>query len=131
MLNPSTASALVLDPTVRRCVRLAQAWGLGAVEVVNLFALRSTDPRGLRGPDEPVGPGNDDAVVAAAAAADLVVAAWGVHGSLAGRDERVRALLDDRPLHHLGLTRDGHPRHPLYLPRTARTVPWHSPVETR
>lgn len=129
MLNPSTASALVLDPTVRRCVRFAEAWGFGALEVVNLFALRSTDPRGLRGGVDPVGPGNDDAVVAAVGAADLAVAAWGVHGSLASRDERVRALLEGHALHHLGLTLGGQPRHPLYLPRTVRPLPWRPPAD--
>lgn len=124
MLNPSTASAVRLDPTVRRCVRFAQDWGFGALEVVNLFALRSTDPHALRTHPRPVGTRNDDALLAAAASADLVVAAWGVHGTLADRGSTVRALLREHRLHHLATTRDGHPRHPLYLPLTARPSPW-------
>jgi hypothetical protein len=125
MLNPSTADAFKLDATVTRCVRFARAWGFGALEVVNVFAYRSTDPKGLYGHPDPVGPGNDDAIVAAAKAAGQVIAAWGVHGALGGRAEAVRRLLDHTgvTLTVLGLTKGGHPKHPLYLP--GDTMPRH------
>lgn len=48
MLNPSTATEQTVDPTVERTLRFARAWGCGASEVVNVFALRSTDPAGIR-----------------------------------------------------------------------------------
>jgi len=80
MLNPSTADAEVLDPTVRRCVGFARAWEFGSLEVVNLFAFRATDPRDLLLAAAPVGPDNDQAIVDAASAADRVVAAWGTRG---------------------------------------------------
>lgn len=125
MLNPSTASAHVLDPTVTRCHRFARDWGHGSFEVVNIFAHRSTDPRALHIVTDPVGPGNDDAILAAAAA-DLVVAAWNVHGALHDRGPAVRALLTDtgHTLHHLRLTSRGHPGHPLYVARSARPRAW-------
>lgn len=129
MLNPSTADAFQLDPTVRRCMNFARGWGFGALEVVNVFAYRSTDPKVLPHLEDPVGAGNDDAIVAAAAAAGMVVAAWGVHAALGGRGERVRRLLDDAgvELHYLRLTKDGHPGHPLYVPAATPPTPWPAP----
>jgi hypothetical protein len=126
MLNPSTATALVLDPTVTRCYRFASSWGFGALEVVNLFAYRSTDPKVLYTSADPIGPRNDDAILAAGEAADLVVAAWGVHAALGGRGASVRAMLAaaDLPLHYLKLTKDGHPGHPLYLPGSSAPTLW-------
>lgn len=123
MLNPSTATATVLDPTVRRCVSFARAWGFGAVEVVNIYALRATDPEVLRRVADPVGAGNDRALLAAARAADAVIAAWGAHVSARDRTGVVRRLLDEAGigLTALRLTRDGAPGHPLYV--RSGTVP--------
>lgn len=126
MLNPSTADAFALDPTNRRCVGFAQSWGFGAMVTTNVFAFRSTDPKGLRAVVDPVGPGNDDAIVEAATSCDLVVAAWGVHASIGGRGDAVRALLAEHgvALDVLRLTKDGHPGHPLYVPGSTRPTPW-------
>ena len=88
MLNPSTADARRLDPTVRRCVGFARTWGFGGLEVVNLFALRATHPPDLFADPEPVGRGNDRAVVDAAVRADLVVVAWGDRGAPRGAGRR-------------------------------------------
>lgn len=117
MLNPSTADATRDDATLRRCVGFARAWGLGGVSVVNLFALRATDPADLLRDPEPVGPLNDAAVLAHAAAAEVVVCAWGAKGGHLGRDRVVLNLLRKscRP-QCLRLTGGGHPEHPLYLP---------------
>ena len=126
MLNPSTADAFELDPTVRRCIGFARAWGAGALGVTNAYALRATDPAELRSAADPVGAGNDEAIVAAALAADLVVVAWGVHAVHLGREAAVRALLAGAGIsaHYLRLTKDGHPGHPLYLPADTDPTPW-------
>jgi len=126
MLNPSTADASVLDPTVRRCAGFAESWGAGALEVTNIFALRSTDPRALRTVPDPVGRGNDDAIVAAAECADLVVCAWGAHGGYLRREARVRDLLRAAGTETVCLrrTRAGHPGHPLYVRKDVELIPW-------
>src|SRR5438128_11131670 len=79
MLSPSTADAMHDDPTIRRCVGFARAWGCGGVDVVNLFALRATDPRALRKAADPIGPANERHLRRAVRAAGLVVLAWGAH----------------------------------------------------
>lgn len=127
MLNPSTADAERDDPTIRRCMGFARSWGAGAMHAVNLYALRSPDPRALWFHEDPVGPDNDrhlaqHAHLARRDSAPLV-AAWGAHA----RPDRVAAVLAiagmDR-LSCLGVTKDGAPRHPLYLPATATLYPW-------
>jgi hypothetical protein len=123
MLNPSTANALVDDPTITRCLGFARAWGCGRLVVRNLFALRATDPRELKTADvDPVGVENDAWLrLLLAGGADLVIAAWGTHGSLYHRDVTVRRILSEHPnVKCLGTTRAGHPRHPLYLARSTK-----------
>ncbi len=125
MLNPSTASETMLDPTVTRCVRFAQRWGHGAVEVVNVFAFRATRPQDLKRAPDPVGAGNDLAILAAAEAADAVIAAWGVHAVHRSRHQHVSQLLRENHIdtHCLRLTKDGHPGHPLYIAGSAAPMP--------
>lgn len=131
LLNPSTADAKVLDPTLTRCLRYAQAWGFGAMEVVNIFALRSTDPRGLRETADPIGPDNDRAIKRAARRCELLIAGWGnahnIHRSLGARAAHVRELLlGIGEVHCLGVTGAGEPKHPLYLRADLEPVPLES-----
>ena len=126
MLNPSTATEVQNDPTVERCERRARTLGFGSFAVTNIFAWRDTDPKAMRAAADPVGPDNDTAILERAAWADHVIAAWGTHGAHLGRGEQVAALLAGlaRPLFHLGLSKAGHPKHPLYLPYTQSPEPW-------
>ena len=126
MLNPSTATEKQNDPTVERCERRARALGFGAFRVCNIFAWRATDPRDMRAAADPVGPDNDTAILEGAAWADTILCAWGVHGAHLQRGPAVEALLRARghPLHHLGLSRAGHPKHPLYIAYRERPRPW-------
>ena len=78
MLNPSTATAETDDPTIRRVIQFAAREDATELAVVNLFAARATDPRKLPAFDDPVGPDNDTIIEQPAAAADLIIAAWGV-----------------------------------------------------
>jgi len=134
MLNPSTADARKDDPTIRRCVGLSKSWGYGGLVVVNLFALRATDPRKLRPvfgyqdeQIETVGPDNDEWIERETDGASLIVGAWGNHGVIWNRGDEVRETLGADRLHHLGLTKLGQPRHPLYVPSATTPCKWAAP----
>ena len=126
MLNPSTATEVQNDPTVERCERRARALGFGAFCVTNIFAWRDTDPRAMRAAKDPVGPANDAAILDGAAWADTIVAAWGTHGEHLDRGGAVETLLREagHSLMHLGLSKAGHPKHPLYISYTQQPELW-------
>ncbi|HWP13520.1 MAG TPA: DUF1643 domain-containing protein [Ramlibacter sp.] len=121
-LNPSTADETEDDPTIRRCIDFAQAWGYEGLVMTNLFAFRATDPAVMLAQADPVGQDNDQTLCDLAETAGVVVAAWGVHGAHRARDAEVRTMLPK--LHYLRLTKHGHPGHPLYLPKTLLPVQW-------
>jgi hypothetical protein len=113
MLNPSIADEEQDDPTLRKCVEFAKAWGFGSLEVVNLFAYRATKPEELYDVKDPVGPENDRYVLQAINRASKIIVAWGKDGSLRNRDQKVLWLIpDDISLYCLGQTKDRDPRHP-------------------
>ncbi len=126
MLNPSTATEVQNDPTVERCERRARALGFGAFRVCNIFAWRDTDPRKMRAAADPVGPQNDSAILEASRWADQIVCAWGTHGEHLSRGAAVETLMRNTglALYHLGLTRAGHPRHPLYIGYAVQPMLW-------
>lgn len=140
MHNPSTADATQDDPTIRRCKRFAEAWGGSELIVVNRFAFRSTDPTRIFDPDvaDPVGPLNDEAILRAVeyceAHGGIAVAAWGSPAAstrwrkryLADRTAEIIGMLESkgRSLHALDLSKDGIPKHPLYLPANLRPIEW-------
>lgn len=116
-------------------VGFARAWGAGCIVVVNLFALRATDPMALLRAPDPMGPGNNDAIAAAAHAARhrAVICAWGSpsNGALAklvrARAESVVGVLRNDHLYSLGTAKDGSPRHPLYLRADETPRAWRMP----
>lgn len=125
MLNPSRADAVRNDPTIRRCLGFARSWGFGALEVVNLFAYCTAQPRELRLVADPIGRENDRYLVGLVQRVDQIVLAWGNGGSWQARDRSVMALWGDRaPIYCLGSTRLGQPKHPLYLRRDVPLIPW-------
>ena len=128
MLNPSSADETNDDPTIRRCIGFARAWGYDRLDVTNLFAYRATKPVHLYAAPDPVGPGNDGHLLRVAQDAAVVVAAWGVLGGLRGRAGAVSSLLAGIPVWCLGTTKAGAPRHPLYAPRASKLVRWWGPA---
>lgn len=129
MLNPSTASATVDDPTIRKVRTYSAASGMWRFLVCNLFAWRSTEPAGLLKVAHPVGPLNDVWIQEALASSALVVCAW---GSVAKVRKLVEARVPDvlsmvrrtHAVHALSFNSDGGPGHPLYLDGTLRPVLW-------
>jgi hypothetical protein len=126
MLNPSTATEVQNDPTIERCEQRARRLGYGGFVITNIFAWRATDPKDMRRAADPIGPENDSALREAVEWADDVIAAWGAHGVHQGRGAQVAQLLhaEAANLFHLGLTKAGEPRHPLYLPYALKPQKW-------
>jgi len=122
MLNPSTADAKVDDPTIRRCIGYAKRWGFGGLFVVNLYALRATDPRELAEHADPVGPLNEVFVRQATKRCDVVVA-WGAHPMAVQRSKTID-LSRAKSVTCLGVTKSGAPRHPLYVRADREREPW-------
>lgn len=128
-LNPSTADERADDPTIRRCINFARDWGCGGMVMLNLFAYRATDPAVMKSAAEPVGPANDATIATICRGTGRIVTAWGVHGEFQGRGVQVlSSLLQDpdstRRVLHLGRTKAGHPKHPLYLRGTTKPATW-------
>lgn len=116
MLNPSTADCTDNDPTISRCVNMAMSWGYGGIEVVNLFAYRSTKPRELWQVEDPVGGHNDVHIKRSAAHSEACVIAWGnLPIARMERAKQVLKLLSGKKMFCLGMTKLNQPRHPLYL----------------
>ena len=126
MLNPSKATEVQNDPTVERCERRARALGFGGFCVTNIFAWRATDPRDMRAAVDPTGPDNDQILIKNTGKSDSIIAAWGTHGAHMDRGLAVASMLrkHSKALFHLGLSKAGHPKHPLYLPYAQQPIPW-------
>lgn len=129
MLNPSIADCTVNDPTIKQCMAFSALWGYHTMEVVNLFALRSTDPRQLKlSAIDPVGSENDFWILNAINDASLVICAWGSHRFARERAGRVARMLSDVPLYCLHINADGMPKHPLYIARDTPLRTWSLPA---
>jgi hypothetical protein len=121
MLNPSTADAEKDDPTIRQCIHYSQVWGFHAMLVANLFAYRATDPKDLlkaqmRGFDI-IGPECNKGLLEMSSVCAYTCFAWGTHALAKTRGFEVAKLLGPTPSLKvcLGVTKNGSPKHPLYL----------------
>lgn len=121
MLNPSTADASNDDRTIGRCVEFARREGFGGIVVMNLFAFRATSPDAMKSADDPFGPKcarHLDKLMTYSVEFDVpILAAWGAHGGYRDRAAQIMASAKGfgARLVSLGITKDGHPRHPLYV----------------
>ena len=124
MFNPSTADSKQDDATIRKCVGFSKRWGYGRMVVVNLYALRSTDPRAIeRAGASAIGPLNNYWIKEAIGESREIVCAWGCAQHISSINARINAVIAtileanvNMQLTCLGYRKDGHPRHPLMLP---------------
>ena len=110
MLNPSTADASIDDPTIRRVISFAKSWGYGGVYVGNLFAFRSTDPKGLKQTVDPIGENNLHHIQTLVGLVDKVIYAWGNNKK---EPNWLRDLVATP--YCIDISKKGVPKHPLYL----------------
>lgn len=118
LLNPSTADAVDLDPTLRRCVTFSKRDGFGSMTILNLYAYRTSSPTVMLAASDPIGPENDRML---SEATGTVVAGWGTNANPA-RVAHALTLLP--PLKALKITKHGHPQHPLYVKGDSPLVDW-------
>ena len=134
-LNPSTADETVNDPTMRRCLGFANAWGYGGMIVTNVFGYRATKPTDLREAKDPIGPECDRWIATlcdyvmlqdGTAHGKDVILFWGNHGKLLGRDRTILPLIQSivpHP-HCLAITKQNQPSHLLYLRKSLKPIPY-------
>ncbi len=123
-LNPSTADEIDNDPTCKRWIGFAKSWGHGGMIIVNAFGLRETKAAKMKRHSAPIGPENDDVILAVSGMVDRFVCCWGNDGIHLNRCNVIRGLLRNRDLHCFQLTGIGQPGHPLYLPSNLTPILW-------
>ena len=133
-LNPSKAGAVEDDPSIRRMLGYAYREGASGIIVGNVTPIRATDPgelpaRFARGYDHDPAP-NRLALEELASRCPVVVVAWGAtFGRANWRQIRVAEAMKriaeaDALAVCLGTTKEGHPRHPLYVRGDQPLIPW-------
>jgi len=91
--------------------------GFDGMTVTNIFAWRSTNPRGLvLGTRDPVGPQNDHYILQVATSHAVVVCAWGANGKLQAAGVALHAFRVSE--------KTSQPEHPLYIGYKVKPSPW-------
>ena len=145
MLNPSTADAEKLDPTLTRVMGFARREGAAGFVVLNLWPHRATDPArlwaDLADPAQATANGCAEAENLAAIERTItpgpVLVGWGTFSkrptSMRAESLRVARLVFEQVIARggepvaLGVTGEGWPRHPLYVRADAPLMPWLMP----
>lgn len=126
-LNPSTANERKDDATIRRIIRFTGEWGYGGFYMMNLFAFVTPYPFKLIEAPDPIGL-NDMWLENISTFCQSIIFAWGAFGDPKGHDIiRNRAEIVKNRFSNafcLGKTKNGHPAHPLYLPKETKPIPF-------
>lgn len=116
LVNPSKAGAIKGDTTTSKCTGFAKVHGYDGICLINLYAFCATDPMDMKAQVDPIGPDNDGHLRRVAQEFRSIICAWGVNAY----PDRVRDVMriftvENCYLSCLGVTKDGHPRHPVRL----------------
>ena len=129
MLNPSTADADIDDPTIKKCIHFANREKCTSLTVINLYALRATNPNELLLTNESNGPHNGGHQVTEIenARTGLVILAWGSHKAVKGKEHLIPDLINiikNEGLipYCLQINKDGNPKHPLYVKNDKKLI---------
>jgi hypothetical protein len=137
MLNPSTADEEKNDPTISRLCRLAENGGFSRLLVLNLLAVRATNPMDIWLHKNPLGADNwqtwDGVLKELIPDRDSIAVAWG--RAPGGRRELLRftpILVEASrrlkvwpgPIMTWVQNLDSSPRHPLYISVATRLQPY-------
>lgn len=120
-LNPSTADARHNDPTIGREMDFSMEWDCDALVKCNIADYRATHPEDLLKPGvDPCSRINLPLIRDIAKHADKIVVGWGAMAkvqSLTHLAVNVESALraDGHKLWCFGLTKNGSPKHPLYV----------------
>jgi len=120
-LNPSKADKIQDDHTIFRCINFAKSWGYGSIFVTNLFAYRAKTPNEMKSSTEPIGKENDTWINNLSKEAELIIAAWGNHGTFLNRSEEIVNSISN--LNCIKKNKSGEPSHPLYLKANLVPIP--------
>lgn len=131
MTNPSTADHLKNDKTINRVVAFAKKLGYGGVIAMNVFSIRARDPEDVVKSEQPITA--DSYTILHTVLSEMygvfkddlmVVAAWGALAPELAKRLKAPSYIDNivktverigAKLHCFELSKDGHPKHPLYL----------------
>lgn len=130
MFNPSTATLTLDDPTIRKCIGFSKRWGYARLVILNLYAIRSTDPRAVKRMGfSAIGPENNFWIEKSLEDCEELICSWGCSQHVPDINARVatvKSMIEKNypnlPMRCLGYKKDGHPRHPLMIPYEMQRV---------
>jgi hypothetical protein len=119
-LNPSIASTTQDDPTLRRLVRLLDAHGFGAVMLLNLWSQIAVQPSKVIRTEGRWTVSDWRRFHRITSRTDARLWMWGANGR---RHPDVQDVIaSDVDALCFGVTAEGMPKHPLYLPNHTRLL---------
>jgi hypothetical protein len=119
-LNPSRADDQVDDPTNRRLVGLLGGLDFGGYWLVNLLPDSTPYPKMLRLCNRKLSGRNQAAIRNALDQSQTTIFGWGATGIYLPHRLKIESMTSEA--YCFGITKQGEPKHPLYLPSDSQLV---------